>query len=96
MIGSKMMPHVSNSYLSNVRPVVETNAAQNSKLNEKPKTMEFKFTPSVDKITASETVQTGTYNNQGKLGYINDKMIVYVQPSAFIRDRLVPFYKATS
>ncbi len=80
----------SSTYLVNA-----TNASQKNDHREKQdsSTLEFKLMPSVERLNKSEEQLTGTYNNQGKLGLISNSVIVYVQPSAFIRDKLVPSYK---
>jgi hypothetical protein len=91
---AKASSHMNNSLLSNVKPVHEVAAAKSPKQKEKADTMEFKLTPSLDKISKSEESLTGTYNSNGKLALISNKVIVYVQPSAYIRDKLVPSYKA--
>jgi hypothetical protein len=91
---AKTLTHVNHSSLSIVKPVVEPVAVISSNKKITPDTLEFKVTPSLDKISRSEESLTGTYNNKGKLALISNKMIVYVQPSAFIRDKLVPSYKA--
>lgn len=92
MMTHKLSNHANNPYLSIVRNVVESGPVRNERDQTRNNTLEFKFTPSVDKLTDFGSL-TGTYNNEGKLGLISDKTIVYVQPSAFIRDRLIPSYK---
>jgi hypothetical protein len=91
---AKATAHMNNSSMSNVKPVNEIAAVRPPKQKEKTETLEFKLTPSLDKISKSEESLTGTYNSKGKLALISNKMIVYVQPSAYIRDKLVPSYKA--
>ncbi len=92
MNAAKLPANVNSQTLSKMKPVLEIQTQVKEKKEEKPENIEFKMTPSVDKITRQEPSLTGTYNNQGKLGVISNKVIVFVQPSAFIRDKLVPSY----
>jgi hypothetical protein len=93
MVGANSLPHINNSSASNVKPVTHAGNATETKQKEHLQTLEFKNAPALSKLSDSNVELTGTYNRKGKLGLISDKMIVYVQPSAYIRDKLVPAYK---
>jgi hypothetical protein len=81
--------HMPTSSLPEVKPAADLKSVGIPKPPEKPVTLEFKFTPSVDKLTELDSELIGTYNSKGKLAVISNKTIVYVEPSAFIREQLV-------
>jgi hypothetical protein len=89
MFTVRPLVHMPTSSLPEVKPATDAKSAGTTKPPEKPVTLEFKFTPSVDKLTELDSELTGTYNSKGKLAVISNKTIVYVEPSAYIRDQLV-------
>ncbi len=90
MVQSFNPAHTTNLLQMSIRPVASTKDSLIGARENRQETLEFKMTPSVDRLTDFKATYTGTYNSEGKLALISNKMIVYVQPSAFIRDKLVP------
>ena len=90
MVHSFFPAHTASHLHTSIKPVASTKELSKDVKENRPETLEFKMTPSVDRLTDFKASYTGTYNSEGKLAMISNKMIVYVQPSAFIRDKLVP------